>query len=368
MIKGTSKNSFSMKSARAHRISSSFELLNTSRIHQPSFLLLLDFARFHGRKAIFRAALNRFVLGIAVGMVALISSCSSSQSTAGLSSVLISSSITIPASSTILASSSSLNNVGSSSSLSSGSISLNPNVAPGGNFDLSLWELQEPIGTTGSPNTVLASGLIGAAGFQDAYFYTAADGGMAFYCPVKGVVTTGNSSYARSELREMNVDGTQANWSIAGSNILSATLKVVHVPDHVTVGQIHIGKALPGQTGTSTLPICELFYGSNGDIKLGLESSATGSMGSFTSMSVIASVPNNQVFSYTMQLKGDGTLTITIFDGTSNRVVTKSVDTSFFAYGQYFKAGDYDQTKPNDSTYLNDAATVEFYALSVTHN
>ena len=26
-----------------------------------------------------------------------------------------------------------------------------PNVAPGGNFDLSVWQLQEPVGSPGSP-------------------------------------------------------------------------------------------------------------------------------------------------------------------------------------------------------------------------
>ena len=284
---------------------------------------------------------------------------SSSNGTAVSSSVVASSSLKPSSSSAIV--------LASSTSQSSAANSFNANVAPGGNFDLSIWELQEPVGTTGSPNMVQPAKLVGASGYSDAYFYTGTDGSMTFYCPVKGVVTTGNSSYARSELREMNADGTVANWAIAGSHSLSATLKVVSVPDHVCIGQIHLGTALPGNSGTSTLPICELFYASNGDIKLGIESSATGSEGSYAKMPVITNVPVGQEFSYTIQLVANGTLTVTILDGKSNPVTVKTIDASFFTYGVYFKAGDYDQTTPNNATYINDAATVSFYALHVSH-
>ena len=43
---------------------------------------------------------------------------------------------------------------------------LNTGVAPGGNFNLSVWELQEPIGSAGSPTTITPSRLKGATGFQ----------------------------------------------------------------------------------------------------------------------------------------------------------------------------------------------------------
>ena len=44
---------------------------------------------------------------------------------------------------------------------------LNPGVAPGGNFNLSVWELQLPIGSPGSPTTILPSQLEGANGYQN---------------------------------------------------------------------------------------------------------------------------------------------------------------------------------------------------------
>ena len=118
---------------------------------------------------------------------------------------------------------------------------LDPSVAPGGNFDLSLWELQLPTGSAGDPTTILPSQLEGDNGFQDSYFYTGADGSMTFWDPENGV-TTPNSNYSRSELREMTSSGAAANWFAAGTtNKLSATVKATTVPSSVCVGQIHLG-------------------------------------------------------------------------------------------------------------------------------
>ena len=53
----------------------------------------------------------------------------------------------------------------------------------------------------------------GANGFQDADFFTdKTDGAMTFWAPEKGV-TTPNSKYARSELREMNSNGSAPTGS-----------------------------------------------------------------------------------------------------------------------------------------------------------
>ncbi|MGW1564738.1 polysaccharide lyase family 7 protein, partial [Streptomyces sp. NPDC002144] len=85
-----------------------------------------------------------------------------------------------------------------------------PSKAPGGNFDLSVWQLQEPVGSPGSPTTIPSSRLQGANGYQDSYFYTdQRDGAMTFWAPEKGV-TTPNSNYARSELRELTSPPAEA--------------------------------------------------------------------------------------------------------------------------------------------------------------
>src|ERR1700677_3742665 len=115
--------------------------------------------------------------------------------------------------------------VWSSTSLSGGAPRLNPDIAPGGNFDLSRWELQEPTGVRGTPTTIPPAQLEGASGFQDAYFFTdPTDGSMTFWDPQNGATTT-HSRYPRSELREMNAEGSAANWRSAGTHTLGATLK-----------------------------------------------------------------------------------------------------------------------------------------------
>src|SRR5262249_14076035 len=57
---------------------------------------------------------------------------------------------------------------------------LDPTLPPGSNFDLSLWDLQEPIGSDGSPTVISPTEL--AAGFHDSYFFTdPVDGAMTFW-------------------------------------------------------------------------------------------------------------------------------------------------------------------------------------------
>jgi hypothetical protein len=229
---------------------------------------------------------------------------------------------------------------------------LSTTVAPGGNFNLSVWELQEPVGSPGSPRTITSSQLQGAKGYQDSYFYTDKnDGAMTFWAPEKGV-TTPNSNYARSELREMNSDGSSADWHLAGSHQLQATLRVVSVTDHVCVGQIHLGTG-----GSSTKPLVELYYHNNGDIVLGVENSPSGGQTTHK----IANVPVGKQWSYTIAVTGGNTVALTVNGKTTKYPIPSSFDT----YNMYFKAGSYNQSSSSSTT---KGARVAFYALTVHHS
>jgi Alginate lyase len=244
---------------------------------------------------------------------------------------------------------------GSGGSGGGGTGGLNPNVAPGLNFDLSLWELQEPIGVPKSPTTISSDKLMN--GFQDDYFYTdKTDGAMTFWDPITGV-TTGNSDYPRSELRELNPNGSGANWPVAGTNTLSATLAVVKVPSSVCVGQIHIGKVIKSGLPESTKPLLELYYHKDGSLVLGIENSPSGGQTAHP----ITTIPLGTKFSYKIELKGNGKITLTV-NGTPK---TFTMPSSFNGYGEYFKAGNYDQTLPGDDPTIG--ALVKFYALKVSH-
>ncbi|MGI5232563.1 polysaccharide lyase family 7 protein [Actinoallomurus sp. CA-142502] len=228
---------------------------------------------------------------------------------------------------------------------------LDPTVAPGGNFNLSVWELQLPIGSPGSPTTIPPSQLKGANGYTNpAYFWTDKnDGSMTFWDPESGV-TTPNSNYARSELREMNADGSAADWSLSGTHKLSATLRIVSVTKNVCVGQIHLGSG-----GSSTKPLLELYYHSNGDVVLGLERSPDGGQNTYT----LTNVPLGTQWSYVIAIVG-GKIQITV-NGTTK---SYSIASGFNAYHQYFKAGDYNQSSSSSTT---NGAKVKFYALTVSH-
>lgn len=230
---------------------------------------------------------------------------------------------------------------------------LRTGVAPGGNFDLSLWELQEPVGSPGSPTTIPPSKLVGPQGYQDTYFFTDPnDGAMTFWDPENGV-TTPNSNYPRSELREMTASGAAADWPIAGTHTLSATLKVTQVPDHVCVGQIHLGTGTPA----STKPLLELFYFATGKITLGIEQTPAG--GNEVQHDV-GTATLGATFSYVIALKG-GAIELTLDGGAPQ---TFAVSSTFAQENMYFKAGDYDQSV---GTSASVGAKVQFYALGVTH-
>ncbi|HEY3815844.1 MAG TPA: polysaccharide lyase family 7 protein [Polyangiaceae bacterium] len=230
---------------------------------------------------------------------------------------------------------------------------LDPGVAPGGNFDLSLWELQEPIGEAGAPTTIGPAQLEGPSGFRSSYFFTdPTDGSMTFWDPEDGV-TTANSSYPRSELREMTSTGAAANWLPTGTNTLSATLMSTLIPTKVCVGQIHLSTGTPA----STKPLLELYYYATGAITLGIEATPAG--GDETEHPA-GNVPLGTKWSYVIGLAGS-TISLTVDGGAAQ---TYAMPSSFDQEGMYFKAGDYDQTVGTSTTI---GAKVQLYALGIFH-
>ena len=230
---------------------------------------------------------------------------------------------------------------------------LNPSCAPGGNFDMSHWELQLPIGSAGSPTTISTASLEGCSGYQDPshqYFFTeSGDGALVMKVPgspsSSGCVTTTNSLHCRTELREAN----PASWSPnSATNRLSVTL-AVPLPDDsnygTVIGQVHIDDSV------STKPVCELYYNSSGVLTMGVEQTRAGGDSIFTE---IGTVPVGQTFSYEIQYE-NGVLSVSINGGVAKVLSTYSLD----APASYFKAGNYNQG--------NSPSDVHFFAISVAH-
>jgi hypothetical protein len=223
---------------------------------------------------------------------------------------------------------------------------LNPSVAPGGNFNLSIWQLQLPTGSPGSPTTIQSSQLKGANGYTNpTYFFTDKnDGAMTFFAPEKGV-TTPNSNFARTELRE------NGDWALSGSNSLNARLRIVFVTKNVCVGQVHVGSG-----GSSTKPLLELYYRPNGDVILGTQQDPDRSG---QDLHTLGNVPVGTQWTYTINVTSSK-INMTV----NGKKTSYTIPAKFKKYRQYFKAGSYNQSSSNSST---NGAKVKFYELTVSH-
>ena len=79
---------------------------------------------------------------------------------------------------------------------------------PSGIFDLALWKVTLPVGGKNKPTELAGSDLVA----YSSDWMKLLPVGMQFRAPVNGVTTSG-SDFPRSELRELNADGSPASWS-----------------------------------------------------------------------------------------------------------------------------------------------------------
>ena len=277
---------------------------------------------------------------------------------------------------------------------------LDPNKSPSQNFDLSTWKLNTPENNgSGFAETISVSEI--NSGYEnDKYFYTAADGGMVFKCPIEGFKTSANTSFTRVELREM-LRGTNTSISTQGVNKnnwvfgsapesaknaaagydgeMTATLAVNHVT--TTGSSSHIGRLIIGQIHANDDEPIRVYYRKLKDNALGsiyFAHEPTDGNGDEQWIDVIGSRSNsaanpedgialNEKFSYTINVVGD-LLTFTISrDGKVDVVKTLNMQNSGFnASGQYmyFKAGIYQANNTGDA---NDFAQATFYKLEKSH-
>lgn len=115
---------------------------------------------------------------------------------------------------------------------------------PGQVLDLEFWKITLPTGVENKPDEVKQPLL---DEYVSEYFRVVVGGsGVSFIAPVDGV-TTSNSGYPRSELREMWLDGDYGNsrWSMkSGTHIMRITQAILRWPEgkrEVVAGQIHDG-------------------------------------------------------------------------------------------------------------------------------
>lgn len=272
-------------------------------------------------------------------------------------------------------------------------------VAPSLKFDLSDWTLSVPSDEDGNGRADQIKEKELNSGYANKYFYADSDGGMVFKCPIGGAKTSANTSYTRSELREMLRAGDKTiktkgpnlnNWVLQSSNSiynaggydgqLTATLKVDHVTTtgdekqvgRVIIGQIHAEhneplrlyyRKLPGNTKGS------IYFAHEPRDKQKAREEFHELIGSKSSK---AENPENGIalgekFSYQVLVYGNSLGVKIIKEDKS--IFEKIIDIRKSGYDakeeyMYFKAGVYNQNKTGTP---EDYVQATFYELSNKH-
>ena len=262
-------------------------------------------------------------------------------------------------------------------------------------FDLSTWNITFPDGSSEKDPQWLIDGNTSAD-----EFYYGADGSMVFKTPNIGGTTT-NSSYSRTELREMlrgpeqdpkpedfpDTQGlTKNNWvfstsyqaiehSVGGvDGTMSATLRIDNVSTdgdssqvgRVIVGQIHASDDEPVKIYYRKLPGNELgsvYFNTEipglGDITYNLIGTS-----SSNSPNPIDGIALGEIWSYDIIAK-DGLLTVNLHrEGRPSIAKTFVIDEAYKNDWMYFKAGVYNQ----NNTGANSYAQVTFFSLTKSHD
>lgn len=212
-------------------------------------------------------------------------------------------------------------------------------------INLSNWKLTLPVGAVGSPTEVKQPQL---AAYAISPWFTVVPPCAAaqFLAPVNGVTTAG-STYPRSELREMNSDGTNASWSsTSGTHTLTILQSINRLPavkPDVVAGQIHDSF---DDVSTFRLRGTNLYI-TDGDLSRHKLVTSTYALGTRFEAKFVVTAGKVEAY----------------YNGVLQTTISKSFT------GAYFKAGAYTQANcatsaPCDSTNFGQ---VVIYSLAVTH-
>ncbi|WP_248927858.1 polysaccharide lyase family 7 protein [Paenibacillus hamazuiensis] len=268
----------------------------------------------------------------------------------------------------------------------SGSGTLDPSKPPSGNFDLTKWKITLPDASEVQPSA-LSSGYT-----HPDWFYTdPVTGGMVFVSPNIGD-TTSNSSYTRSELREMlnpsagtkslgnnfvTSTSSSASQSQAGGvdGTMKATLRVDRVS--TTGDSSKVGRVVVGQIHGPDTEVIRLYYhkrpsDSKGAIYFGTDDLSNNNtyvniIGGPSSLNPSNGIELGQKWSYEIKLAGLQ-LTVTITpEGGSPTTVTYTIPSGYNDKYLYYKAGVYNQNNTDTSSDQSDHVKATFFSLTHTH-
>ena len=289
------------------------------------------------------------------------------------------------------------------SNVNPGDFGLNPSLPPGSNFELLSWKLNTPGDDDGNGLSDTASETDLDNGFVDQYFYTGPDGGMVFKSTIAGAKTSANSTYTRSELREMLRRGNTGistrgvnpnNWILdyqpdpgvpvgGRGGILRGTLAVNKVTTTGDRGQV--GRVIVGQIHAESDEPIRLYYRKYPENELGFVYFAHEIRNSddvyfpllghtrSDDENPVVGIALGEIFSYEIKQKGSR-IDVVLRRGDQsgpiighNYVDMKELNSGYDVPEEwmYFKAGAYSQNKTGVG---DDFDEVTFYALENTHD
>ena len=210
---------------------------------------------------------------------------------------------------------------------------------PSSILDLQPWKISLPTGKAPAQVTRLTTGFTA----PDLFTVVSA---VQFTAPVGGSVQAG-AKYPRSELREMNRDGSQASWSTSsGTHTMEITERITHLPavkPELVAGQIHDADVYVVLIWLSKNKLSVMYSGVMGSVGV-LDDDYT--LGKVFTVKIVASGGFIDVY-YNGELK--------VHQADPNRS------------GCYFKAGCYTQSNPSKGDASDDYGQVEILALDVNH-
>ena len=278
-------------------------------------------------------------------------------------------------------------------------------------LDLSCWKISLPIDATGKGKATTIEEKAIADGYVDPkhFYVNEAGDGVVFSSPIKGVLTSKNTTYTRSELHEMGRCGDTSipscgpgktinknNWVLSTApeadrlkaSAVDGTLDAVLTVDEVTTtGAIwQQGRVIVGQIHANDDEPAKLYYRKFPNHERGSVFLAHEPVGEDDQLYPIIGthIPDyytqdgkvvepedgiklGEKWGYQIKVVGNE-LTVTVRrEGKEDAVqVVDMSDSKYDAGGQYmfFKAGVYNQNKTGKP---DERATATFYELKVTH-
>ncbi len=232
----------------------------------------------------------------------------------------------------------------SSTPVPTGSRAAGAHGLPSTLLDLTNWKLTLPIGGSHKPTEIEQPALAGYS--VSPYFVLNPAGTGVVFQANAGGVTTSNSGYPRSELREMTGGGRdEASWSTtSGTSTMVVREAVTHLTvakPQVTVAQVHDDEddVLVVRLDGPHHLYAEHDGTNYGDLDTGYQLGTA----------------------FTVQVTASGGHIRISYNG------VPKVDYAKSSSGDYFKAGCYTQSNPDKGDAADAYAQVVIYALTVTH-